>query len=212
MPGCISVVIVGIDGWREYTQPLLEQILVYHEPRRFEPEMVMVVVDNASAQPYPESVLYRRVRFEQRVSYAAAMNAGMRAAPDSDVYLILNNDVVCEGIFARQALAQAWDTIGGNTLNRHYERVWIDGWLYVIPRLVWLKVGEFDERFQAAAFEDADWCFRAQANGFRVAQSELPFRHLWTHQRHGALEFWERRRANFEYLVQKHGLEGWQLW
>lgn len=38
----IAAIIVGIDGWHEYTLPLVESI------RKYESECYVVVVDNAS--------------------------------------------------------------------------------------------------------------------------------------------------------------------
>jgi len=43
----LSIIIVGINQWEQYTKKLVEQI------RKHEPYVEIIMVDNGSAEPYP---------------------------------------------------------------------------------------------------------------------------------------------------------------
>lgn len=202
----LTIVIVGIGQWQEYTRPLIESI------QKHEPDVSILVVDNASPQPYPHGDGYEVLRLDEKVSYAAAMNAGMNAANPSKYYMIINNDVICKAPFLGMVKAQPSDTIASNYLNERYGKRWVDGWHYCIPRRVWQKVGEFDENFKIAAFEDADFTFRAYAEGFKLVKASHPFKHLRAKTRHGQPNFLAQRLENLRYLIEKHDLKGWELW
>ena len=44
----VAVCTVGIDGWRDYTAPLIASFIMN------EPECIISVIDNASEEPYTE--------------------------------------------------------------------------------------------------------------------------------------------------------------
>lgn len=74
--------------------PLLEHSL---PAAMAQPGAEVVVIDNASADATAQLCARygaRHLRLEQRVSYCAAMNAGLRATADADAVLLLNAD--CE--------------------------------------------------------------------------------------------------------------------
>lgn len=192
-----AVIIVGINDWNKYTKPLINSIQAH------EPSARLVVVDNASFPEYPQGAVYDVVRLPELVSYAAAINAGIRAAGSADYYIVLNNDVCCDGKFLDLVRQQPDDMLAGNLLNHRYGWSWIDGWHYCIPRRIWREVGEFDEQFEVAAYEDADYCIRAENAGYEIAQSNHPFKHLFAHTRYDVDRFWQRRQKNLKYLLRK---------
>lgn len=203
----ISLITVGIGDWERWTLPLIDSI------RKFEPDVPIVVVDNASDPPYPADPRVQIIR-TRRTSYAAAMNTGIRLAPESTHYIVINNDVLCEGPFVHLAEQQPQSVLAGNWLNRKFGRAWIDSWHWCIPKAVRRVVGEFDEGYKIAGFEDADYCFRAEQKGFIIRQSDQPFRHLvgrirWTLKGYG-----NQRQENLKRLINKFdlGRDGWHVW
>ena len=195
-----SIVIVGIGEWEKYTRPLLDSI-EHHNPG-----CKVVVVDNGSDNFYPNDKRAQVVR-TSRVCYAAAINLGVGSlGPIYDWYLIMNNDVLCLGEIEPFLETLSIDTLYGPFFHHKNGRKWIDGWIYALPHRIKRKVGRFDENFQYAAFEDADYCFRAEAQGFKVGAAEFPFLHLERRIRTTLPEFDLKRRQNYQYLVSKHGL------
>lgn len=193
----VSVIIVGIGDWERYTRPAIDSILA------FEPEVNMHIVDNGDQYPAE----YRGVNILHVMpilSYAGAINAGIMFCQQSDYYVILNNDILCTGAFVDMVEQQGKNTIAANTLNFRGNYGWIDGWHYCIPHNVWQVVGQFDEGFKVAAFEDADYTIRAQAEGVKIEKAYHPFEHLWAHNRYTQSKFWEQREANRKYLIKKH--------
>ena len=192
-----SVVVVGIGQWMEYTGQLVESLRV------FEPGVKVVVVDNGSEVVYPEW----EVRFEETVSYAKAINAGLRACPVSNWYVVCNNDVCCWGPFVKELRelypgALYGNRIHGNDVCPRY----VDGWIYFISRQVWTSVGLFDERFLIAAYEDIDYSTRAEKAGIPIEQAALPFQHLEERIRYTRPGYDRVYTENREYFMVKHGI------
>lgn len=203
----VSLITVGIGDWERWTLPLINSV------RHYEPDVPIVVVDNAADPPYPADERVQVVR-TRRLGYAAAMNTGISVAPESAYYIVVNNDVLCTGEFVRQVLEQPQHVLAGNHLNNKFGRRWIDSWHWSIPKAVWDVVGKFDEGYKVAGFEDADYCFRAEKKGFLVRESKQPFKHLvgrirWTLPNYGS-----QRHENLNRLIRKFDLEkdGWHVW
>ena len=194
----VSIVVVGIGQWLEYTEPYIKSLL------QFEPGVKVVVVDNGSVPRYSVSA----VRFEKVYSYAASINAGLRACPSSDWYVVSNNDVLCNGSFVEALEKLDPDTLYGNKIhgNDVCER-YVDGWIYFISRQVWDAVGLFDERFLIAAYEDIDYSTRAVKAGIPIEQVSLPFQHLEERIRYTRPNYDEVYEENRNYFMVKHGIE-----
>jgi len=202
-----AVVIVGIDGWKEYTLPAIESI------QRQEPDIPIIVIDNASEPPYPKMAGMVQI---QRSCYAAAINHGLRIA-DADWTIVLNNDVICNGPFTHILDGFNPRILYGNQLIVFGQLAWLGGWLYAIPRHVRETIGDFDEQFEVCGFEDADYCFRAAAASLHVAKSYLPFTHLWGKTRWGIEGYDAVRSANLRRLEAKHDVRlgdwtGWKVY
>ena len=206
-----TVIFVGIGQWEEYTKPLLHS-LFKHQWDSF-----IIGVDNGDKYSLAERIRFSNVwtvpNFDNVVSYASAMNAGLSAAKfrNSDWTIIINNDVLCTGEFISELEKLDTNTLYSNKLHTNFKKFkhptpFVDGWLYAIPRKILNTVGKFDENFKIAGFEDADYCIRAWEKGFRVKQSNLPFVHLEEHIRTSFDNYKKHRLDNMTYLIEKHGL------
>jgi GT2 family glycosyltransferase len=198
----LSIIIVGIDQWAEFTLPAIQSI------RRHEPEARIVVVDAASKSPYPTmwDIGIKSIRLDPSPSYAYAINQGIKAAGNADWYLVLNNDVYLHGPISDAIAALPANAIYGRQIIEEKGHRWLGLWLALIPAWVWREVGEFDERFLLCGFEDADYCIRAKALGFDTRPVELPFHHYWGKTRWGLPHYNEVRAENMDYLEAKHGV------
>jgi len=214
----LAIVVVGVDGWKEYTKPAIDSILQH------EPEVHIVAVDAGSKRAYssesdsgafvaPElgsqaDVDY--IRIDPSFSYAGAINAGMKLA-DADWTLILNNDTLCDGPFAKLFPIDP-RLLCGMQLIEFGDLRWLGGWIYAISRECWELVGPFDEQFELCGFEDLDYCIRARAAGFSVVLRKMPFRHLWGKTRWGLPSYPEVREQNRKRVEAKHGISIGESW
>lgn len=198
----IAIIIVGIDGWEEYTDPLLQSI--------WEHEAISpVVVDNASKTPYRTRDSILRT---ERLCYSAAINAGKAHADrlhgPSDWYIVLSNDVLCTGPFAHM-LATQGNVVAGPQIWREHGLAWIVGWCVCIPRAVWDALGGWDENYIMSSWEDVDLSMSANEKGFPLCpMPDLPFIHLDQRQRFGLPGYAGSESHNRQYFLQKHGEYG----
>jgi len=143
-------------------------------------------------------------------SYAQSINelgdAFMKETLDQ-WFLPMNADVSCTGPFSDFLDTLDPNILYGPTVNTRGALSWLDGWLYIISRQVWEKVGRFDENFKIACFEDADYSWRARDAGVDVAKvSGLPFKHHQASPRMRVPNFWKIRKENQSYLRDKWNL------
>ena len=82
---------------------------------------------------------------------------------------------------------------GGAQVPHHID--FVTGAAFAIRRACWQAVGEFDEGFDPAYFEDVDYCLRATAAGWRVVYE--PRSVLIHHES-------QSRGANFEHTIIFH--------
>lgn len=195
----VQIIIVGIDGWEEYTLPAVESILKY------EPAAWLVVVDAASKTPYPAYPGVDVLRLDESPSYAYAINQAIEASPHVDGYLILNNDVLCTAPFLHLLDGLPDNAIYGRQIITENSLTWLGLWLCLLPRKIYEKVGAWDEDFKLCGFEDADYCLRAKQDGFETQFLDLPFFHLWGKTRWGLTGYENVRQANREHFREKHG-------
>lgn len=190
------MIIVGVNGWEEYTRPLIAGIWTYH------PDMELCVIDNASDTPYPKGDHIHRL--DKRVSYAEAINYGFDHTHGQWV-MVMNHDVRCEGAFS--------DAVNGLNENSIYSRqiltenghVWFGMWIMLVHRATNWRIGGFDKNFEMCGFEDADYAVRAKELGIEVRAIDLPFRHLWGKTRWNTPGYKETRLSNIDYFEKKHG-------
>ena len=192
----IAALIIGIDGWEQYTRPLIESIHAH------EPECMVVVVDNASQTPYSVGPAIHRT---PRLCYSAAINLAHDIAGPADWYIVLSNDVLCTGPFAAMLEALPTDGIAGPCLKETHGFSYLEGWCVAIPAPAWDALGGWDEQFQISSWEDVDYSQRALEHGFDVIYDEsIPFTHLDQRQRFTLVgDYWDSERHNIELFVHK---------
>lgn len=203
----ITVVIVGINQWEQYTKPLIDQIYASNHLG-----VDISLVDNASKEPYPRNDdVYALARYDTCVSYAQAINTGVSisGAGDNDWILSLNNDVSCLWHFSHIINGLKPDSIYGQQIIEEdaggAHRVWLGNWLALIPAKIFQEVGGFDPNFAMCGFEDADFCIRAKALGYDTKPVDLPFHHHWGATRWSIPGYSEQRERNIQYFAKKHG-------
>lgn len=202
----IAAIIVGIDGWERYTQPLIESIYEH------QPDCLMYVVDNASTEPYPidgadDHLFWTTAIYPtKRLCYSAAINYGKSMiGVEVDWYVLLSNDVLCTGPFAHLLAAQG-NVLAGPCLKTNDLATYIEGWCMCVPRLVWDTLGGMDENYRVSSYEDVDLSVSANEKGFPLCpMPELPFVHLDQKQRFGLVpNYWDSEVHNRAYFIEKH--------
>lgn len=195
----IAALIIGIDGWEQYTAPLIES-LAQHEP-----ECYTVVIDNASKTPYPSHPASPLIQRTERLCYSAAINRAQRLAPPADWYIVLSNDVLCHGPFAHMLAALPTNCIAGPCLKETHGYSYLEGWCVCIPAPVWNALGSWDEAYKISSWEDVDYSQTAMEHGYDVIHTpDLPFTHLDQRQRFNlSPNYWDSERHNIAYFMEK---------
>lgn len=198
-----AAIIVGIDGWREFTLPLLHSL-------ECEPSCEIVVVDNASKEPYIQTDNDEfAIIHTERLCYSAAINAG-KSLLDSwgnyDWYLVLSNDVLCTGPFAHILADYGDGDVVGPLLKEAHGFAYLEGWCVAIPRRVWEEVGGWDERFLGSDYEDVAFSTAARRQGFGLIEdTDLPFKHLDQQQRYHIVgDFAGKNAHNRELFLREY--------
>lgn len=191
----VAVCTVGIDGWDEYTRPLIESVI------RHEPETTISVIDNASGEEYKpnlgpfndsdEMMEWLDVcilRVEERLCYGAALNLAHDMADEyagpHDWYVFLGNDNLCTGPFYHILKHTPPGVMAGSGIYKIIHYKFVSGWGMVIPRSTWEIVGRFDEDYIVSAWEDVDYAYRVQMAGLRLHKLEgWPIIHMDQRQR-----------------------------
>lgn len=192
-----AALIVGIDGWEQYTLPLLQSMKKY---------CWVQVIDNESAQPYP---LMKETLRVNRMCYSAAINRAKKRIDarhhgSFDWYIVLSNDVLCTGPFAH-LLAPLAPCVAGPQLWHEHGLDWIVGWCVVIPRVVWDAVGGWDEGYILSSVEDVDFSVSALGKGYSLRHMPaLPFVHLDQKQRFGLPGYEGSEMHNWHHFARKH--------
>lgn len=192
----VAALIVGIDGWERYTLPLVESLKLH------EPGCQIVVIDNASETPYPALDYVHRT---ERLCYSAAINRAAEIVGAADWYVILSNDVICEGPFIRYLAGEGGDGIVGPCLKEVHGFPYLEGWCVCVPSMIWQVLGGWDDKFRVSSWEDVDFSTRALETGFNLSYGDIFFRHLDQRQRFGLVpDYWDSEKHNIEYFMQRH--------
>jgi GT2 family glycosyltransferase len=200
----VAVCTVGIDGWDEYTKPLIDSIIEH------EPDTTISVIDNNSENEYslllrtyvdnPDaSVIVPRTdwmgykntrirRTKKTLCYGAALNLAHDQADEydgpHDWYIFLGNDTLCTGPFYDLLKHTPPGVMAGSGIYKIIHYKYISGWGMVIPRSTWEIVGRFDEDYIISAWEDVDYAYRVQMAGLRLHKIEgWPIIHMDQEQR-----------------------------
>jgi GT2 family glycosyltransferase len=197
----VTALIIGIDGWEQYTFPLIQSL------QQSEPQCKFVVVDNASNESYPKIDLITRT---ERLAYSKAINWAKSAADqlygESDWYIVLSNDVLCTGEFVEYLASLQTNQIVGPCLKENQSWQYLEGWCVAIPKEVWDRLGGWDENFKVSSWEDVDFSTSTLSEGFDILHyPEFPFIHLDQRQRFTLIpNYWESEYHNYAYFLEKH--------
>jgi len=203
----VSIVITGYKKFAEYTLPFIESIF------RYATGFKIVCVDLDSH--YPNITGVQMVR-HPLTSYAAALNLGIQAYK-ADWYFLNNNDLLITKPFdASQVEAldpdciYSWIMVDKKMVGFEY----LESFSMFVSDKLLSEIGIFDKHFAPMWFEGADLCYRALQAGFKLAP---PLdRNKWgvyhrederdAERKAYMQEHIEQRRANRQYLWQKHGI------
>jgi hypothetical protein len=185
----IAAIIIGIDGWQEYTLPLLRSL------NEHEPSCQWVVVDNGSARPYPTSEVAIRTT---RLCYSAAINRGKahleKIARPADWYIVLSNDVLCTGPFADILASYDGGDLVGPLMKDELGFAYLEGWCVCVPAAAWQP---WDERFLGSDYEDVAYSTAARQRGVGLVEDKsLPFVHLDQRQRYHVVDDFAGKNAH----------------
>ncbi len=197
----IAAIIVGIDGWEQYTLPLVQSI------EEHESMCEIVVIDNCSREPYIEThnddfVIHRT----DRLCYSEAINTGKGLIDwgdrHFDWYIVLSNDVLCTGPFAHILEQYGDGDLVGPCLKETHGFAYLEGWCVAVPARAWVP---WDERFLGSDWEDVAYSTHARQRGFGLVE-DLPFVHLDQRQRYSIVEdFWGKDAHNRDLFMREYG-------
>jgi hypothetical protein len=205
----VSIVIVGVGRWEDYTKPFLDSI------KKNIPQWNVICVDNGSMYPDYEGV--KMVRTLKVISLPAAFNVGLRETPESDLYITSSNDMlIIKPLDIRRFEALPDDSLYSfvHVIDALYGFEYIENWMLFTPRKVYEGIGKWwDEAFAPMWFEAADYAIRAKKAGYRWTildreewgvyhreEERMPERKAYMREHMSA------RIANREYLMRKHGI------
>ena len=192
----LSVIIVGVNGWEQYTRPLVADIWKWH------PDVEICVIDNGSKEPYPKAGHIHRL--DKTVSYAEAINKGIELTT-GDWILSLNNDIRCNDKFLHLIDGKDKNAVYSRQIITESGHTWFGNWLCLIDRATNWIIGGFDPAFEVCGFEDADYAVRAAELGIPTKAIDLPFTHLWGKTRWDIPGYPATREKNIAYFESKHG-------
>lgn len=186
----IAIIIPCINLWYQYLKPCLESIKTKHE-------YSICVVDNGSDEDYRDTEYDKEfdvIRFDENMGCSAAWNAGVRKYYELgyEYFLILNNDVLLhpraiDALIERfekgdedVVMVTMFDMRGELPLPAQIflqadnakdnveeaESPCFSG--FMMNRKCWEDVGEFDEKFFPAYFEDNDYHYRIKLAGLKA--------------------------------------------
>lgn len=194
----IAAIIVGIDGWEQYTLPLVRSINAY------EPDCLVVVVDNDSAPPYPThrygndtGANCNDIRIK-RSCYSRAINVGKDTFATHDIrpdwYIVLSNDVLCTAPFADILASYDGNDLVGPLMKDELGSPYLEGWCVCVPAAAWQP---WDERFLGSDYEDVAYSTAARQRGVGLVEDKsLPFVHLDQRQRYHVVDDFAGKNAH----------------
>lgn len=204
----ISIIITATNKFGDYATPLIESIIKYEQ------DIEIILIDNASPQPY-ETQGVSIIRFDEQQNWSYMLNTGAQKA-SGDWLMMLNDDVMCHGIFKKRIEGLDKNGIYGPQI-RQKPISWVGkrieylyAWLLIMHRQAFFDIGGFDENYPAAGVDDIDFAWTAQQNGYRLKVLSLPFKHLadqpgFVHRRTkwDDVDFVKRMEASRSYLEAK---------
>lgn len=186
----VQIVIPAINLWNKYTKPAIDSVKTKHDYR-------ILLIDNASTdETLVEagklvSDTFSHKRNEERWSCTKSWNYGVNDAFERgfDYVFIINNDVILRpdtidilidrfeaDVNHGLALVSSMDVSGEADPHKMLELNRDDVTeaehpcfsAFMISRKTWESIGEFDEGFKPAYFEDNDYHYRINLAGLKA--------------------------------------------
>lgn len=173
----ISIVIAVLDSLN-YTKDCVDSLA------KHAPNAEIIIINNGSqveTKEYLDSLKHIQViHWEENLGVSKAWNAGLKLAT-RDVLCVLNNDVLIQfngiqrlvqaalenGIAAAEGACMNMDFSYAYSTYNEDEADYLGGYCLVFKREVLENVGEFDEMFSPAYWEDNDWGLRVKEAGYK---------------------------------------------
>ena len=171
------------------TKNLLQQLKVEA------PGAEIIIVNNASTDGTRQWLNSQKdvtvIDNSKNEGVSRAWNAGLNRAKGK-VLAVLNNDVelfpggiqklyaaaVKHGLACANMIKCNSDFLGGTVTNHVANSDYANGEALFFRRDVWLNIGEFDESYELAYYEDTDWSCRARLKGYTWHGVPGTMRHL----------------------------------
>ena len=206
----ITAIVVGLEKWQEYTKPALESI------RKTNPDMDVICVDNGSEEPYGVVPGTTMVKSAEKRSYAGGINVGLKYAPRSSWYIILNNDVLFYKDIMDRFVELDPQVLYGFKLwpmgTAGMPTQYLCGWCLFLSDYMYDRIGDFDERCAPMFFEDADYSIRVLKEDMELVEldrKDWGLRHLEDERMGERVDYYRRfsaaRQSVRNYIKRKHG-------
>jgi len=157
--------------------------------RQHTKDFELVVIDNASSAGRQKFFADKYFRFKRNMGIAPAWNKGLELASGKYV-CIMNNDIMVFGktwlddlIAALEKLDIVSPSILPDPLTERYVEAMkrrrnrfgrkITGCCFLASKKTFDEIGEFDERFEGAYYEDTDYFRRAELLGKKLGNTEM---------------------------------------
>jgi glycosyltransferase involved in cell wall biosynthesis len=174
-------------------------------------ELEVILIENGSTVrlPYRTS---RSIEFDENRGVSVAWNAGAAAA-QGEVICFLNSDVwvepgwdaaLCQASLDGRRIAFAYTDHDDERGPRPADTAGLAGWCFALSRTTWDEIGQFDESFSPAFFEETDYFHRAWQLGIELTPvPKAVVRH--------ARRTTAKHQPRMEWLFQAHRLKyGWK--
>ena len=202
----VKAVIVGLNEWEKFTLPML------NSAKKNDPELKLYLVDNGSAQPYPQVSGVNLIRNKQKDSYAVGLNLGIKSAGEADWYMLINNDTLIDKPITKRIEKLDPNALYGFFIRESRDDLfpwsYLSSWCYFLSRQVWEKIGAFDENCRPLYFEDADYTMRCMKEGIRItllSREDWGIQHLEDAKHPERKDGFKARPELRKYILAKHG-------
>ncbi len=190
----------GYEHLEDFVIPFVTSVMAH------EPWANLTIVDNGSPTPYPEVVETFPVARTDNLAILTSFNKAISG--DWDWLVITDTDVLCRAPFLAEIAKLDPHNLYGRQMFHDGDLSWFDSWMLIIPRQAWDELGKFDEDFKlTGAFQDMDYCIRAQRAGYGLETVNLPFEHIGANTTHKSPDFWANREYNKQLVQDKHGIK-----
>lgn len=213
-PGTYEIVIVdndSKDGIRDYLMEQKDIVLQLNEHntsfaegcnqgvRLAKPDNDILLLNNDTIVP-PFALFYMRLALYEAEDIAAV-------GPTSNAVLI--SQLAPGGFSTKEQWIENAKSVHIPSLHALENKAWLVGFALLIKRKAWDLTGNLDERFVRGLYEDTDYGFRLNANGYRsvLCHNAFIFHYGSVSMKKDPVAYNQSLKNNEERLNQKLGLQ-----